>query len=150
MALTRDQLIPSTLVDQVFTPPPCPSGAAVLFLARCADLVSFVARCTAGLPVTNGHWEFHPTFSNLSFNIVADCNGNNCSGTFDAAVVSPSCSTGPLTWNATTTGAAAAAAEEGTAQGLEGSEGYGQPPEGGQIETNEDGDVLIIAPRTPQ
>lgn len=121
---------------------------AFLFVASCGSTVTAGFTCNT-VPVTSGHWERHATFSDgSSFNIVANCNGNACSGTNDATTVSPSCSTGTLTWTATTTGAAAAAEEEGTTQGLEGIEGYDQPSEGVQIEANEDGDILIIAPRT--
>jgi hypothetical protein len=146
MATTRDQLIPSSLVDQVLTQHPCSGGMAFLFVASCGSTVTAGFTCNT-VPVTSGHWERHATFSDgSSFNIVANCTGNTCSGTNDATTVSPSCSTGTLTWTATTTGTAAAAAEEEAMQSLEGIEGYGQLPKGVQIETNEDGDVLIIAP----
>ena len=147
IAPTLDMLSPSPLVDEILTTHACSSGPVLLFIASCGNQVISDRRCST-LPITNGHWEAHAKFADSSFtDIVADCMGNTCSGTYNTSTTaSASCVTGTLTWTATKTGAAAAAAEEGTAQGLEGIEGYGQPIEGVQVEVNKDGDVKITVP----
>jgi hypothetical protein len=106
IAVSLKQLIRSPLVDNVLDPPKLSDGYSYLIVWRCGDEGNYMAIDVSGGPVllTNGHWEDHIVGTPFSsaVDIVADCEGNTCSGTL--SVVEPDgCATGTLTWTATAT-----------------------------------------------
>jgi hypothetical protein len=120
IAATLDRLSPSPRVDEVISANArCPegTGAEFLFGARCGNTKVVTIRCPLSTPltITNGHWERHAMLSSgVSFDIVADCAGQTCAGTYSnsrpSTSTSPACQTGTLTWSATATDRALATA----------------------------------------
>jgi|RhiMetStandDraft_8_1073273.scaffolds.fasta_scaffold00481_2 hypothetical protein len=121
IAATLDRLSLSPRVEEVLSANArCPggTGAEFLFVSRCNNVGSILAKCTSSTPVTitNGHWEVHRVLpvGGTSFDIVADCAGQSCAGTYSTSrpstSTSPACQTGTLTWSATATGSASATA----------------------------------------
>ena len=99
IAATLDRLSPSPRVDEArIATERClgGTGAEFLFVARCSnatvDTIAIDSKCpspTAVTTITNGHWEAHALFADgASFDIVADCAGQSCAGTYRVSTAS--------------------------------------------------------------
>jgi hypothetical protein len=126
IAATLDRLSPSPRVEEIESANArCAggTGAEWLVVSSCGGTIAAQALCTSSPPVliTNGHWEYHshdPSPGGVSFDMVANCTGQSCTGTYSTSTLptltDPGCQTGTLTWSATATGSAPTSASAQT------------------------------------